>query len=71
MSPHIDHIIVEVHCDAPDDMFGAWEEVSEETRDLLDEQGPTRCDGGGYVGFWCENCPYCGLFERDDDAEIW
>lgn len=62
-------VAFEVTCGAPDDMFLPWEEVSDDTKVLIDFAGPTNCDGGGNMGWWCIGCPYCGKYELIDTEE--
>jgi len=52
-------------CSAPEEFFRLWENVSQETRDLI-PPGGLPCDGGGVPGPWCSDCEF-GKVEKYDD----
>lgn len=51
--------IVAHACAAPNaDLFGAWEDMSAETKAELDARGPIPCEGSGQPGPWCAECRF-------------
>lgn len=57
--------IYECSCSAPEELFRLWENVSQEIRDLISENG-LPCDRGGVPGPWCNDCEF-GKVERYDE----
>lgn len=54
---------IKVECHAPDDMFGKWEDVSEQSRWQLENFGHIPCEGVGNPGVWCQECPFAEFKE--------
>lgn len=58
-----------IRCQLDREYFADWEEMSPEVRAFWEkkETAPTRCDGGGNMGSWCQRCTYCSLYEIDEE----
>lgn len=50
--------VTKIVCSLPEDGFGEWEEMSEETRALF-YLNQIPCDGMGIWPGTCDSCPFC------------
>lgn len=67
MSKHRAINFLVVTCKAPDDFFlSEWEDIPEESRNLIDANNGLPCEGGGVPGTWCYSCPWRGEHYYDD-----
>ena len=55
----------ECRCFAPESMFDKWQDIPQEVRDLIPDNG-LPCDGGGRPGPWCRDCKFGKVEEFDE-----
>jgi hypothetical protein len=48
----------EFTCHAPEELFQEWEDVPDDIKAEIDENGPLPCSGDGGVGPWCADCRF-------------
>lgn len=53
---------VVIACHAPDDYFE--DDISDEVDAECAANGPIPCEGGGYVGLWCQDCRFSKIFQN-------
>jgi hypothetical protein len=58
--------ITEIECVLPEDGFGDWEDMSEETQALFDD-GPIPCEGDVPWPNVCEECRFCVMYDAYED----
>lgn len=58
--------VTTISCSLPEDGFGEWKEISEETKALFNE-GPIPCEGDGPWPGICDECRFCIHYETDVD----
>jgi len=52
-----------ITCELNQEYFEVWKDLTAERRAIF-EAYPTRCDGSGAMGTWCESCEFCYLYEK-------
>lgn len=60
-------VTVIYECRAPDELFGEWDDVPQESRDKIG--GGLPCDGGGVPGAWCSKGCFWESSVRHDLCE--
>lgn len=52
-----------MECHAGEELFGEWEKVPDDAKQIINRQKGLPCDGGGMPGHWCSRC-YWGRVKR-------
>ena len=53
-----EELIAKIDCSADEALFGEWEDIPDELKQDLKQNGSIECEGSGVMHIWCGNCRF-------------